>query len=218
DFDESYILSDGEFSRNCQRLQIKDREILPEIPPAGYFGRRYRFFRASATFRYLRYRRQIRFSALKNIVLGNGKQDEPSYQANINVSGLDKKSLNNRLITEYVFFRMRDLCQKKNADLLIVMDGDRGAIHENASGSADYLRGPLSLNTMAKSVADEYGIGFVDLHQVFGKDFIVNHRKFNFSCDMHWNQYGHKVAAEAIAAFINRKLFAQKQEQMPLNR
>jgi len=206
DFDQSCILGDGEFSRNSLRLQISDRAIAGEVPPEGYFQRRYTFLRNSATFRYLRYRRQIRFGALKNILLGHGKQDEASYQANINVSDLDKKALNNRLVTEYVFLKMRDVCLKNNAELLIVMDGDRNAIYEKMGSSGAYSSGALTLNAMAKSAANKYRINFIDLHQVFREDFLVSHKKFNFDSDMHWNQYCHEVVAEAIADVVNYKI------------
>ena len=209
DFDQSCILGDGEFSRNCLRFQIRYGTTLEEVPPAGYFGRRYIFLRHIATFRYLRYRRQIRVGVLKEMLLGDDKPEKESYQANIDVSDLDKKRLSNRLVTEYVFLKMRDVCLKNNADLLIVMDGDRDAIYAKGSNSVDYSSGALTLNAMAKSAADKYGIRFIDLHQVFKEDFLVNHKKFNFSSDMHWNEYGHEVVAEAIADVANHKILGK---------
>lgn len=72
------------------------------------------------------------------------------------------------------------------------MDGDRPAIYAGAESRA------LVLDRLAARVAAAHHI--VDLEPAFAADWQRTHRRFNSNVDDHWNEYGHEVAADAIAA------------------
>lgn len=47
-------------------------------------------------------------------------------------------------------------------------------------------------------LAKSAGYEVVDMAPVFAHDFSVNHRRFEFPMDAHWNGYGNRVAAAAV--------------------
>jgi DNA polymerase III epsilon subunit-like protein len=210
DFDESYLSTPGVYTRSFLKIRIVNGAVEGEVSPVEYERPWYAFIRNSATWRYLAYRQQIRFSSLRNLFFRKQKQERHTYQANIEVSGLDTKMARNQLVTEYIFKEMRELCKRNNAQLLIVMDGERDGIYKSVDHVSAKPRSPLRLNRMAKSVAEEYHIDFIDLQPVFQKDFTINRKSFDFSCDSHWNTYGHKVVANTIAGFIKSNLLASR--------
>ena len=79
---------------------------------------------------------------------------------------------------------------------MLVIDGDRGSIYAGIDGHA------LILDRIAARVAAAHQIPFVDLEPVFAADWQAHHRRFNSHADNHWNEYGHEVAANAIAAAL----------------
>jgi len=55
---------------------------------------------------------------------------------------------------------------------------------------------------MMQEVAQEAGVDFLDLHEVFDEDYRRNRRTFNFASDYHWNEYAHELAAQAVYRHI----------------
>lgn len=53
-----------------------------------------------------------------------------------------------------------------------------------------------------------YGFTVVDMQPVFRKDFLVNHRRFDFTNDSHWNSYGHSVVASELEKVISSTSFS----------
>ena len=210
DFDESYLPTPGVYTRSFLKIKVINGIIEGEVSPVEYQRPWYASIRHSATWRYLAYRQQIRFSSLRNLLFRKQKQDRDIYQANIEVSGLDTKMARNRLVTEYVFKEMRELCKRKHTQLLIIMDGERDGIYKHVDHVGGEPGRALVLNRMAKSVAEEYHINFIDLQPVFQKDFTINRKRFDFDFDSHWNRYGHKVVANTIADFIQSNLLASR--------
>jgi hypothetical protein len=205
DFDESYLPTPGVYTRSFLKIQIVNNTVQGEMPPLDYQPPWYAFIRNSATWRYLAYRQRIRFSSLRNLVFRRQKQERQEYQANIEVSGLHAKMERNTLVTDYIFKKMKDICESSNAELIIVMDGDRSGIYRNIYNVNYKPTGALLLNAMAESVAQKYNIHFIDLQPVFQKDFIINEKFFDFDFDSHWNNYGHSIIAKSIADFIHSR-------------
>ena len=122
------------------------------------------------------------------------------------MSGSDMKMTRNKLVTEYIFKEMKELCMGKDAQLLIIMEGDRDTLYGNDYSGKSALPKGLLLNAMAESVAKEYSIDFIDLHPIFKKDFRINQKEFYFSSDSHWNKHAHEVIAKVIVDFINSQV------------
>lgn len=197
DFHESYAFKPGVYTSSFLKLQIRDGTVVDEVPPQPYRPPWYSWIRDTATWRYLAYRQQLRFQALRDFILGK-KTAAEHYQANIDASALEQQRANNRLATHYTFQGLKTVCQEHGARLLIVMDGDRHSIYENRQRGAK----PLALNHIARTAAGYHGIPFLDLHGVFERDYATRQKRFNFVNDGHWNAYGHGVLADAIYAEI----------------
>ncbi len=210
DFDESYLPTPGVYTRSFLKIDVTNGSVQGEVPPLEYKTPWYGIIRQSATWRYLTYRQRFRFSSLRNLFFRKQKQERLTHEADMEASGSDTKGsgpdmkmTRNKLVTEYIFKQMKALCNRKNADLLIVMEGDSHANYEEISHGN---RKVLVLNEMAASVAKELNIHFIDLQPIFQNDFVVNHKKFYFASDNHWNIHAHKVVAQTIVDFINTQV------------
>ena len=204
DFDESYEFKPGVYTSAFMKLRLENDIVAKEVDPIPYDKPWYNWIRESATWRYLAYRQKVRFQALRNILLGNNKNGK--HQANIDVSIVEKKAKNNQIITDYVFRNIKNICDKNDISLLILMDGDRGSIYKNIEANQLYDNGVLRLNRMATNVAKKYNIEFLDLHNVFEEDYSKNTKLFNFANDAHWNSYAHGLVADAVVRYIGTNI------------
>ena len=209
DFDESYLPTPGVYTKSFLKIDVSNDTVQGEVLPVEYQTPWYGYIRNSATWRYLAYRQKFSFSTLRNLIFRREKLDQSGYRTDMEKSGSDIKMARNKLVTKYIFQQMKELCMDKDAQLLIVMEGDRDAAYGNGFRGQSAPKSGLSLNTMAESVAKEYGIDFIDLQPVFQKDFRTNQKDFYFSSDAHWNKHGHGVVAKVIADFINSRLPSQ---------
>jgi len=195
DFDESYRRVPGVYTSSFLKLQLDDerRVVVGEIPPRTLAQPWYAPIRRfSATWRYLRYRQQLRFGLLRRWLLG---EPPPEYQANVDVDRLADSREANAAVIDHVFGEFAALAGRHGFRVLVVMDGDREAIYRNESVDTS---GVLELNRLAARQAAAHGLEFLDLHPLFRRDFHEHGRRFNFIHDGHWNRYGHRRAAEAI--------------------
>ena len=202
DFNESYQRAPGVvFASSFLKIKIENHAVVAEMLPKPIPKRWHIALKErSATWRYLALRHQLRFQLLRDLFLESDR--EAVYQANIDISSLDENRVDNELAADYIFREMQQWTNEHGAKLLLAMDGDRDAIHQGAASDASNGVGPLSLNSLAKHVAQQHGIHFLDLHPIFKDDFAKNHQMFNFDRDGHWNVYGHRVAAQAIFQYI----------------
>ena len=43
---------------------------------------------------------------------------------------------------------------------------------------------------------------FIDLKDIFIKNYKINNKKFNFNIDHHWNEKGHEVVFKTIKKYL----------------
>ena len=211
DFDESWRDVPGMYTKSFLRLRLgqgqdqglnqgKDADSsVTELPPAPYRqGLTSRIRDLSATWRYLAYGRQVRFEALRRLLLPQEQQGR--FQANIDISDLAGREALDRRATAYLFGRLAAESAQAGVRLLLVMDGVRAPIELGERGSSpDDNVGALRLNRMAAEEAARLSIPFLDLHPVFVEDFGQRHQSFAFKTDGHWNAHAHALAARAVA-------------------
>ncbi len=202
DFDESYRYLRGTYASNFMKLKIDGDDVF-EAPPTRFQRLWYTPIRGTAMWRYLAYRQQIPYHYLKDLLFGNKRE----YQANIAIDSIEGKKLKNEIATNYIFKKMKEFCDKRGIELLIIIDGDRKAIYDNINMDELYKTGALSLNLIAKKAAQQNGISFIDLHPVFGADFKKNQKRFDFKSDGHWDTYGYEVVADVIYRYIKDHQF-----------
>ena len=206
DFDESWRELPGMYTKSFLHLRLGQNGTVEEIPPAPYSqGLTARIRNLSATWRILAYGWQVRFEALRRLLLPQAQSAR--YQANIDTSDLDARAPLDRRATAYLFGQLAAASSQAGARLLLVMDGVRAPIEQGEAGAAqvqDYGQGALRLNRMAGEEAARLGIPFLDLNPVFVQDFRAQHQPFAFKTDGHWNAHAHAVAARAVAAKLRQ--------------
>jgi lysophospholipase L1-like esterase len=194
DFDESFEFVPGRYTSSFLKLRIENGRVVGEIPPDPWIATPIEWLRHTATARFFYYRWLIRPESLKNFLMTAARADNGRFSANFDPSKIFASREDMAAATDYTFGRIAAASQAMGARLVIAMDGDRGAIYE---GNANPVT--LVLNGIAAEAAQRHGIRFVDLHPVFAADWKANRLSFGFESDGHWNEYGHAVAAKAIA-------------------
>jgi len=204
DFNESYEFLQGTYASNFMKLQIEDTGDVTEVEPRQFIRPWYNPIRESATWRYLAIRQKIPYNYLKDLLLGN----KIYYQANISIDSIKKNRIKNEIATNYIFKKMKEICENRGAKLLLIMNGVTEVVYGTVNKNESYKRGGLSLNQIAKDAAQQNGIDFIDLEPVFEKDYKENKKRFTFINDGHWNVYGHEVVANTIFDYVkNNALF-----------
>lgn len=182
-------------------LKVRNGKVIGEVAPytvvSPTFGLRAKLFRLNMT-RYFFFDRRISmpFFLRKNY-------SNEVMQDHVDIRVMKARHEDIRAAAEYTLRRMKTLCDRKHARLLVMIDGYRELIYDGGSAPENYRTGVLSLNRMASEIAHELDIRFVDMHPVFESDYRKNKKKFNFDTDIHFNEYGHRIAAETIAANIS---------------
>ena len=205
DFNESYSTVGGVVRSSFMKLKIENGKVTQEIAPQKYQAPWYSWIREeSATWKYLAYRQQIRFDILRNLILG--KNNNIAYRANIDVNRLEKDHKNNVLITNYVFKQIKEICDSKGIELIILMDADNEGIYEKDKLGKISDESIIGLNKIATDAANKQGIHFIDLQELFEKEYSIKKKNFSFINDGHWNEYVHDLVADILKNYIETEV------------
>jgi hypothetical protein len=196
DFDESYKFKAGRYTSSFLKLRVEDGTVVGEIPPLPWRPGTLEWLRQTATARFFRYRWQVRPELLVNLLLSRA---EAATAANTDITAVLADEASITAVTDYLFGRIDGVVRAMGARLLLAMDGDRFAIYRGNAGYRGSDSPALALNRLAADAAARHHIPFIDLEPVFLADWQAQHRRFDFDADGHWNEYGHAVAAAAIA-------------------
>src|SRR5215475_677394 len=199
DFDESYQFVQGRYTSSFMKLRLVDGKVVEEIPPTPWHPTAADWLRRTATARYMYYRWRVNLGAIRNLFLPSARAATVSFEANIDVASVLSQMPDVTAAADHVFGRMAAVAEASGARLLLVMDGVRAAIYADSDSPA------LALNHLSAAMAAKHHIAFIDLHPAFQADWRAHHRRFDFDSDGHWNEYGHAVAAGAVADFIKEQ-------------
>jgi len=198
DFDESFQFVQGRYTSSFLKLRVKDGTI-EEVPPTPWTADFNEWLRHTATARFLYYRWRVRLESIRNLLLPAARAGDERYQANVEVEPVLRELPAIRLTTDYMLARLARLQQREGTRLLLAIDGVRAVIYSGRTSDI------LALNRLTAELAARHGLAFVDLHDAFAADWAVNHRRFEHDADYHWNEYGHAVAARAVAQAIAKR-------------
>jgi GDSL-like Lipase/Acylhydrolase family len=199
DFDESFRAKAGRYTSSFLKFSVVNGMVSGEIAPAPYVEGWKDALRKTAMARYFYYRWRVSpGNVTAGIVRLLGIREAARVEANIEVASVRDVLADVRAATHYAFGRLKELAERHNFRPLVLMDGVRGAIYERG------VSGALELNHLAAEVAASHGIEFIDLHPVFAADWVVWREHFEFTADGHWNRRGHRVAAEAVQAWLRQ--------------
>jgi hypothetical protein len=197
DFDEMFQYVQGRYTSSFLKLRVTDGKVA-EIPPEPWRAGAAEWARHTAIARFMYYRWRLRAYTIRDLLLPAARAGADTGRQETNTANKPvlRELATIRLTTDYVFARLAALAQREGTRVLLAMDGVRLAIY---SGRPSDM---LTLNRLAAELARRHGLPFVDLHDVFSADWAVNRRRFEYDSDYHWNEYGHAVAARAVAQEI----------------
>jgi hypothetical protein len=185
DYDESYRFYPGRYTSSFRKLRVENGVVTGEIPPTRWRSGWAELLRQTATFRFLVFRWQAAPVRLSEALFSPARAQAAGADRDIAAA------------THYTFGRLDLAARAMGARLLVVTNGDIGAI----SDGLDETRA-RALNRIAKSAAATLGIAFLDLDPTFARDWAEHRQRFNFSSDVHWNARAHALAGEAITRLL----------------
>lgn len=187
DFDESLCLTKRQAGMLCLEddgTSIRESSIFPYEP--------------NPLLRLLRRSSSIRF-AMANLRLGarweglkSGLSAHRIYNANIDVQ--KTQALHDRIeqATEYILGTLKR--EHEKTPVLLLIDAPRKDLYAHTLNESNVRW----LNELLMHQAARFGFLFVDLTHEFGKVFHTEHVHLESEYDWHWNEAGHKAAAQAV--------------------
>ena len=188
DFDESWL----DFSNNVPGLHYFDTN--ENLIRTDYQPPRWKIIlRKSAFIRYL----YLDFKLHHQLTLFNKFKLKLLGKESIKEQGDYSKRLNLGLkATDMFLFYLNELIPNK--PIILLVDGDRKSIYKNQ----EYRNTNKITNTWMEYINKRgelsNNIKVIDLHSYFLKDWSLNQKKFNWDYDYHWNERGHRIAAEVL--------------------
>ncbi len=118
--------------------------------------------------------------------------DMTDWKMGVDVPKMIRQEGQTRSVTDYLFGQF---AQIKSA-LLFAMDAPREDIENETFGRV------YRLNMLADALANKNHIRLINLVNAFADDWQLNHRKFSFPSDYHWNSYAHDLVARTLLPLV----------------
>src|SRR5262249_43630004 len=194
DFDESLLsVVDIPYFLSIQLVESEPQESkLPTIPIAA--KRITKILFKSSTFGYIFYNLDWRLplTRLGFVHVENRAIQKKSQTDELLFAG-NKASINDIYkAVDYVIRKMKE--ENKKKELIFMIDAPRRDIYKGNVDSSSVLW----MNKMLKTLCECYNCRVIDLTQPFLEKFQSDHVPFNNQDDYHWNEEGHRLAAEVL--------------------
>jgi hypothetical protein len=200
DFDESIA------AQQYNKLYLRYRKIndstfaedgIEKNPEASF---RFKMLNATATGRYLLHNLKIQEMDFNSFFKRKSTSDTAAFNANIDVKKVLAQQDDIRKVTELILLQLKK--EFPSTRLILLMDGLRKEIYDNTPPEESNI---IWMNTMVKELANQHNIEFIDLTEAFAADYQKNNTHFESPYDWHWNEYGHRIAAETLYQQITSK-------------
>jgi len=145
--------------------------------------------RSSALLRYLQLDLKI-FYYIKQIL-----KNDKVVKSNSNMEEQTEEDLGYKAI-EFFLKKINEI--SKNNEVIIITDGDRRSIYMDQLERNNKSIKNRWFQKVITQLEKHSRIKLLDLHPIFLEDWRNNKLKFNYEYDYHWNEYGHRVAAQAL--------------------
>jgi hypothetical protein len=199
DFDES-IAGETNSKIYLRYRKMNDsvfmEDVIEKFPEAS-LG--FNVLNSFATGRYLIHNLKIREIDFRSFLYDKKNVNE-SYNANTNVNKVLAQKNEIKKVTEIILLQFKK--EFPSTRLILLMDGLRKEIYQNTPLQESNI---FWMNTMVKDLASQHKIEFLDLTIPFRDDFKKRMTHFEFPFDWHWNEHGHKIAAESLLKQITSK-------------
>jgi hypothetical protein len=189
DFDQSLC----EFRIKLGTWCFDENMKLSFNPFNGYTGLR-RYARKSAFARYVFLQAGIDWRDLMAVLKLKPQGMEADSEYAGNVKRLKSKDIFDKsvMVVDQFFEELEKL--NISDAVTLVLDADRQDIYNNRRSESYFEK--MRDYTIIK--ARENGVRLVDMRPIFLDDYKENQIKFDFPTDGHWNEYAHKLVAEAL--------------------
>ncbi len=186
--------SPGRYTSSFLTVRVDNGGVVREIAPRPWRPELTDWIRRTATVRYLHYRLRLPITEWQEWLRPKAPANADRFAANTDLERVGHQMPDVVAATDYLFGRLLAVTRGGGARLLLVMHGDRQSIYAGTRH-----RRALALHATAGELAHKHGIAFLDLHPVFSAEWHANGKRFEHESDTHWSEYGHGVAARAIA-------------------
>lgn len=199
DFDESIIHLHPN-KRKFLTFENKNNsweELQAYKSPNSFKAKLYRkVLMKSALFRYLWI--NLKVSAVREKFKKTDNQQ--TFAANVEINSIEDNFVQIEEVTRIILAKIHKELQHKR--VILLMDAPRKSIYNGLNLENDPA---FKLNTLVQKITDELQMEFIDLSQKFEFDYKINQKKFEFSNDFHWSQYGHKVVSDTLYNYITKQ-------------
>ncbi|MDB9803280.1 hypothetical protein OAC25_01285 [Candidatus Thioglobus sp.] len=145
--------------------------------------------KSSAFIRYMVLTAGVKWSSIKRILNG----EKVDYRFN---QIQNQTVINDSKCAVDEFFRNLPKLSNLTPDrVLFILDAPRPEIYSEKNNSNLYFN---IMREYFSGKAAKLGYEVLDLKGLFSKDFKKNSKKFEFTIDAHWNEYGHSVVAKGV--------------------
>lgn len=192
DFDESLCSVRPKPGHHCyQRHNGEFKLSLRESHSIGWIRR---VAKSSALMRYLVFNLQIDWRKLAS--LANLLSDDVAdvrYAGNTAFVKSPQIEHESRAAVGQFFYDIRAIIGAK--PVLFIVDADREAIYTGSDGQNSFFS---KMRNYFIEQAREHNYEVIDMWSIFANHYSVHKAKFEFPTDGHWNELGHRLAADAI--------------------
>jgi len=159
---------------------------------------------ATALGRYLLYNLQVLDIGRKVDLLLKGGADPARYVGNVEVA-VDPKRLQDSFLAIDLFFRdLPDYAGLAPRHICFVVDG---RVYDETRDIFDTsFFGQTRRYFIEKATAAGYGV--IDMRPIFTERYARDGVRFESERDGHWNELGHQVVADSLAAYFDARLTA----------
>lgn len=200
DFDES-IASEQYNKLYLRYRKINDSLFVEDTVEKGSESSfRFRMINSTATGRYLLHNLKIQEMDFASFFKNKSTSDTVSYNANIDVKKVTAQQRDIRKVTELILLQFQK--EFPSVRLILLMDGLRNEIYKNIPLQESNI---IWMNTMMQELANKYHIEFIDLTIPFQANYKKKQTRFESPYDWHWNEHGHRIAAETLYQQITSK-------------
>ncbi len=142
----------------------------------------------SSVYRYLAQNLKI-FNIMNNLKQHFNKRE---YNANIDVEKVRSQYNDIVKALDYILNKIKQ--ENPGKKIIFIMDALRYDIYNNTLE----LSNVIWINELLRNKCKQYDLIFIDLTKPFSDIYKLNHIKFESEYDFHWNEYGHRCAAQVL--------------------
>jgi hypothetical protein len=164
-----------------------------ELVPERQRGRVARFLRKLALVRYVRANLEADF---RQLLAPRGRA------VTEHCTSADLSAGDNALV-DFIVRELPSRLHLPPSQVILIFDSDRDAIYAPDKTASCETRDNLALGRLAQR-ASASGFGVVDMDPIFRAAFKTRREHFDYKpVDGHWNGLAHRLAAQAVARYIN---------------